>query len=375
VLYRANTNHMQILMLSRAALRYDPRRRGGSPVVPSKNSLTVVVLESQLARVYECGWDNHALVKFEQVSEWDSSPYQTDEDGRRLFEEITRRTRTVWDRRSGPTSGVAVSMPGMIIDSNVVLASSRLGIRQQTACGATLAQALGVKCRIFHDVECIAIGEDRRAAAADLDRSNESTLVYVFVDEGVGSKAIIDGKVYRGAGSAGVLGRLIVQPHGAYFREMATRGSLETYASRPWVSENLVAAYRSELNKKGASSASSHFRGALSVAADRDWRSLTYENIAEGINDGDPIANSVIDLAANYLGLTIGWVITILHPHQVVLGGGMISELPTFADRVVDSARHYCWANAWNATEVSIAAMGRDAQVEGAIHLWLSTST
>ena len=105
-------------------------------------------------------------------------------------------------------------------------------------------------CRVFHDVECLALGEDMHGEPDGSGIGEGKTLVYIFADEGVGSKTIIDGKTYRGAGIAGTIGRLTVQPDGSYFRELAARGPLEVFSSRPWISENLVAMYLSERDKR-----------------------------------------------------------------------------------------------------------------------------
>jgi len=199
----------------------------------------------------------------------------------------------------------------------------------------------------------------------------------VFADEGVGSKAILNGKVYVGAGAAGLLGRMTVQPDGSYYKALAARGTLEVFSGRPWVSENLVAMYVSELHKRPASATADHnlgntlFRRALHVAADQeDWRNLDYPHIADGLKNGDPIAVKVLDVSARYLGFAINSVITILHPHRIALGGAMMSELPGFADNVIEYARQYSWALAWNRTIITVASLGRDAQVYGAVKLW-----
>lgn len=338
-----------------------------------KTSVTVVILESHQAFIYVGARDRSGKVDFEKISEWDPSEYQTDIDGKRLFEEIIRRVRSAWGSYD-PTSGVILTLPGTLAGDNVIVSSSRLGIHQRVPVAQTLTDALGVPCKAFHDVECLAIGEDRRAAlVAHAEGTRRMTLVYVLVDEGIGSKAIIDGRTYIGAGIAGLLGRLAVQPDGSYFKAFSARGPLEVFSSRPWVSESLVSMYISERDKRDPVSqdlTNTKFRRALRTAADGDWHSLSYEHIADGIENQDPIAISVIDVAARYLGWALNCVITILHPHRLVLGGSMITLLPGFANLVISYARRYSWANAWNTTDVTVSSLGRQAQVDGAIHLW-----
>lgn len=339
----------------------------------SDNFLTVVILESRWSHIYVCTRDKSGEIKSSKVSDWDPSVYQTDIDGRRLFEETVRRVRSAWGECGGCTPGIVVTMPGTLSGTDTIMSSSRLGIRQRAPIASVVSDGLGVPCRVFHDVECLAIGEIQR-----LGRVEDLTLVYILVDEGIGSKTIIDEKIHAGAGTAGLLGRLTVQPDGAYFRALAARGPLEVFSSRPWISENLVSAFLSEQGKKGGNPEaleSTRFRRALRVAANGDWSSLDYDYIADGINDRDPVATQVIDVAAHYLALAINSVITILHPHKIILGGSMITQLPRFADLTVSYARRYSWRNAWNATEIAISNLGRQPQVDGAIYLWSTYSS
>jgi len=340
--------------------------------------LTVVILESRQSTIQRCETDGSEVIKLGASEDWDSSKYLIDNDGRRLFEEIIRRVRSFWDKNPGPTEGVALTLPGTLADADTIISSSRLGIRDRVYVSQILSGGLGVPCKAFHDVECLAIGEDQQASRnANIATKTNNTLVYIFAEEGIGSKIIINGTTYTGAGVAGLLGRLTVQPDGSYFRALAARGPLEVFSSRPWVSENLVGTYMSEQDKQGASPEAlerTKFRRALRVAAGGDWRSIDYGHIADGIANQDPIAVSVLDVAARYLGFAINSVITILHPHRIVLGGAMFTRLPGFADQVTGYARRYSWPNAWNSITLTVSSLGRQAQVYGAVEMWVRTS-
>jgi predicted NBD/HSP70 family sugar kinase len=336
--------------------------------------LTVIVLESRWAEVYSCMADSLGSIECTLFKRWDPSPYLTDASGARLLEEIGRQVRLSWHARPQKPSGVALTLPGTLDGSEAILSSRRLGIRETCAVAEELRSALEVPCRAFHDVECLAVGENRQSTRRS-DVAGE-TFVYVFVDEGVGSKTLIDGKAFLGAGVAGTLGRLTVQPDGSYYQALAARGPLEVYSSRPWVSENLVSMYLSEHDKKAVPGhdeenlEDTRFRRALRAAAGGDWRGLDYAHIADGAANHDPIAAAVLEVAARYLGLAINSILTVLHPHRIVLGGAMITDIPEFANQVIGYARRYSWPLAWNSTDVSVSFLGRQAQVLGAMELW-----
>ena len=101
---------------------------------------------------------------------------------------------------------------------------------------------------------------------------------------------------------------------------------------------------------------------------------MSYEHIADGLDNRDPIAIAVLDVAARYLGFAINSIITILNPHRIVLGGKVLTDLPDFSDQVIAYARRYSWPLAWNSMEINHSLLGRMAQVYGAVALWSRAS-
>lgn len=348
------------------------------------NRITVLLLEANKATFYECGIEGSGSVDVGPSDTWDPSKSLVDRNGDRLWDEIFRRITQFWSSPSVASfrnsnehmsDALLISLPGTLEGHKTLTSSSRLGIREKVDAAAKMEQRLQIPCYFFHDVECLAIGEDIYGEPSLQlgDENKGNVLAYIFADEGIGSKFIIDGSVYAGAGLAGSLGRLVVEPDGSYFRALRARGPLEAYSSRPLVSERLVETYHSERNKSGFSNdvaENSKFRQALRVASDGDWTKVTYKRMAEGIENGDPIALSVVDTATRYLGFGINAVLAILHPNRIVLGGSMMTELPGFADKVIHYVRQYSWPLAWNNVDISLSGLGRKAQVLGAMEVW-----
>jgi glucokinase len=342
--------------------------------VVSEDILTIATLETRHAQVWQCLVDGVGEPKLELLEEWDPSKYLTDDDGIRLVEELIRRIRLAWKKSTKVSDGIVLTLPGTISRNQEIVSSSRLGIHKPLNICQFISGELAIPCRVFHDLECVAIGHTNPVGEGRSHSETENeTLVYVFVDEGVGSKIIIGGKTHTGAGVAGTLGRLTVQPDGAYFKQLAARGTLEVFSSRPWVSHNLVAMYLSEVDKAmnpPAEIIDSPFRRALGIAASGDWEGIDYQQIADGVNANDPIASSVLDVAARYLGFALNSIITILHPHSIILGGAMMTEVPNFASQSINYARQLSWPLAWNQTNIVVSSMGRESQIVGALNLW-----
>ena len=300
---------------------------------------------------------------------WDPSSYLDHRAGLRLIEELSRRTKAVCRNLSPPIDAIALSVPGTVEGNTTVSGSSRLGIHEPAEFTKELRAAGLPPAFVFHDVECLAIGEARHGKHGNSPylTPHSENFAYVFIDEGVGSCLFIDGKVHRGAGVAGHLGRMVVQPNGTYNSSFSCRGPLEVFASRPWISKNIVTEYLAEKDKRNpAKTEDDIFRAAVAAACGSDWSGLTTSHIADGIRTQDPIVTSVLEDAAQYLSIAINAIITIVNPPLIILGGCMIEALQEFAMSVISISRRHAWAGSWNETTIEIGSMGRLAQVLGA---------
>lgn len=341
-------------------------RRGGD----TDHVSLVVTLESTFGSLNAVQIDSTGRPKILQSTiRWDPPNLGDRDTGLRLAEEIVRRTRKfLKDYQEIKPDKFGISMPGTLDGTSTVLSSKRLGVFNPIDISKAIEEAGGPDFSVYHDTECMAVGE---AQFGDIDNglgthNKGSDFCYIFVDEGIGSKLFIDNRPVLGAGSAGHLGRLIVQPEGAYSETFASKGPLEVFSSRPSVSSNMVGLYRAERGKVGGTNnPQDAFRRFLQAASENDWTALTYKQINLGLARRDPIATAVLEDAARYLGLAVNAVITITHPPLIILGGGMITELTGFVDSVVGYARRFSWELAWNRIQIRRSTLGRDSQILG----------
>lgn len=304
---------------------------------------------------------------------WDPRPFFTEANGLRFLEEAARRIRALASQSHRSIDYVAMTLPGTVEGTSTIEGSSRLGITTEVNV-ATECKRLGAPpTYVFHDVECLAIGE-ALSGVIPTDESGvpaHQTFAYILVDEGVGASLFIDGRPYHGAGVAGHIGRLVMEPSGAFNPTFTSRGTLEGFAARPWISQNVVNEYLAERNKVGAISAAANpFRAAVDAAANSgSVHGLSFKQLAEGMTLRDPIATGVLQDAAHYLSIAINAVITIMNPPLIMLGGEVFSEIPEFAEMVMSHARRNAWAGSWNETTIHISTRGRHTQIAGAAHL------
>ncbi len=341
--------------------------------VPVQN-LMVCQVESTVVTHYVVSTENGYIKNAPQnIDSWSSTRYCVDLNGLSLIEQIVQRVKKIQTSLPYNIDYLSISLPGTIDGTTTIDGSSRLGITDQVNVTDVCNKLGAPTTMIFHDAECLAIGEilTGKIKGGEIGIPSHENFAYILIDEGVGSSIFINGRPYRGAGVAGHIGRLVVEPSGAFDSNFSSRGTLEVFASRPWISKNVVSEFLAEAGKNGAQrESSSAFRSAVGAAAkSTDTSVLTLDYFAQGLEDRDPIMVDVLQDAAQYLSIAINAIITIVNPSLILLGGGMITELPEFAKMVISSARRNAWAGAWNETEIIVTGLGRESQAMGAAYL------
>ena len=337
----------------------------------------ILQIEAASINVYRITIDKGTVCEQSRIDSWDPQTFLSDRRGIRLMEEIARRTQSIC--LSERIDCIALTLPGTLEGVSSIQASSRLGIYEAINVTTEAERHRLPPTYVFHDAECLALGEvisNGTPLHASMERGHE-TFVYVVVDEGVGSSIFIDGKPYHGAGVAGHIGRLVMRPYGTFNPAFKSHGTLEVFAARPWVSQNVVNEYLSEKDKSGALPANANpFRAAVAAAASSGkTHLLTFSQLDKGVTEGDALLLSVLEDAAQNLAMAINAIITILNPPLIVLGGGMITKISGFSTKVIDCTRRNAFAGSWNETTIQIARSNSTSQISGAAHFLSHSST
>jgi predicted NBD/HSP70 family sugar kinase len=301
------------------------------------------------------------LPNIERVSVHRVEPDLTDPTGARVFRQIDTEARRLTSAAFGLDNDnvpIHVILPGSLENERTIVRISRLNVHQR----CDLLSVLGPRADYFHlvnDVYASAIGQLTHLLPDQVRHAWDTKVVlFVYVDEGVGSLILYKGKVLRGAGFAGPLGHAIVEPTGQYFDDFRARGVLEAYCSRPWLSSNLVNRYYTDRDKRPnsrerrAELEQTAFRRALGTINLEEKDTLSYELLSDGIGADDPIAVFGLEEASDYLGQVIAHLIVAINPHLIVLDGAMVHKLTGFFARTLESTRRYTWVDAWNATRI-----------------------
>jgi glucokinase len=164
--------------------------------------------------------------------------------------------------------------------------------------------------------------------------------VYITVGTGISYSLVLGGQPYGGAHGNALL--LANGPMSHTCPRCGERSAmvLEDYASGPAIARRYAA------------------------MAGRD--SVTGEDVIRAANAGDPIAIDVAATAGTALGVAVGFLVNVLDPQAVVVGGGLGSCGGHYWQSFVESTRAHLWAETARAVPIVMAELGPDAGIVGA---------
>jgi glucokinase len=186
-----------------------------------------------------------------------------------------------------------------------------------------------------------------------------NTVVGLTIGTGIGGGIAIGGRLHLGIdGSAGEVGHMTIDPHGAPCG-CGNRGCLETFASGPSIAT------------LGVRAALMGVPTQIGELAGQDLNKITPEIIQQAADAGDQVAREILSRAGAALGVGVANLVTVLSPDCVILGGS-VARLGEWLLAPVRAAVHErCRAIPVEQVRISAAALGGDAGAIGAA-VWAS---
>jgi glucokinase len=209
---------------------------------------------------------------------------------------------------TGSLEGIGVGSPGDVDEKTGTVTGARNlpGWEGSFPLADRLAEALGAPVRVGNDVQ-VAVNAEKKLGAGRPYRS----FIGVFWGTGVGGGVILDGKEWLGRGAAGEIGHMVIKLGGARCT-CGRRGCLEAYAGR--------GAMEIEARRE-------HDKGTktdlFKIMKKKDHVRLTSGIWERALDDGDKLAEKLIDRAVKALAAGIASAVNLLDVEAVVIGGGL----------------------------------------------------
>jgi glucokinase len=227
--------------------------------------------------------------------------------------------------------GIGVGSPGAVdaATGTVSDAINLPGWEGSFELGKALSDALGAEIRIGNDVQVATDAEFHLGAGRPYD-----SMLGVFWGTGVGGGIVLDGRDWLGRGAAGEIGHVVVQVDGAECA-CGRRGCMEAYAGR----RPMEAEARRRVDKGEHTEL---FKIMKKKGHDR-LKSGVWE---EALNEGDRMAQKLLDRAVRALGAGVASVVNVLDVEAVIIGGGLgVRFGEQFRDRIADQMSEHLFAN------------------------------
>ena len=185
-------------------------------------------------------------------------------------------------------------------------------------------------------------------------------LFFITISTGIGSGLILDKKLYRGRfNMAGEIGHIVVEKDGVPCT-CGGRGCLQAYARGPAIAETVL----QRMKQGEPSSLTKHITNGQ----------LTAIQVAGAASKGDQLAQDVLLKAAEYVGIALANVVTVLNPDLIIIGGGVAQSGGLFMARVKELAKAYCYPPARESFRIEVTTHWEKSALIGAGLLYKTLS-
>lgn len=251
-------------------------------------------------------------------------------------------------------ASLGMGVPGLAdIETGDVLFLPNLPTQWRgVSAASTLQPLIGCPIYLLNDVRLATLGE-----LVFGHGRTEGNLIFFAVGTGIGGGFTIDGKLFLGPmGASAEFGHMTVVPDGPAC-SCGSQGCLETYAGGPAITAQGV-----RLLLAGQTTRLYEIVGGNPAA-------VTPREMARAAAEGDEGVRTVLVRAAEYLGIGVANVVSVLHPGLVVLGGGVAEIGDLLFDTVRATIRRRVGAFPTGDIDVVPSQLGVNAGLLGGIAL------
>jgi glucokinase len=248
-------------------------------------------------------------------------------------------------------AGIALGFPGLVDphQKKILSTNKKYDDALEINLGQWVAEKWGVPFFMDNDARMAAVGEWKYGAGKGTDN-----LVVITIGTGIGTSAIIEGKLLRGKHfQAGCLGgHLSVNYKGAVCT-CGNVGCMEAHAATWSI-------------KQRVTESASYAASKMSAADVIDFESLFRE-----ANNNDLLARQIKN---DCLDVWAAGIVNLIHaydPEVVVIGGGVLNNKEEVMPYLIDKVKQHAWCP-WGTVAIRPTALLSDAGIFGAMHCLLN---
>jgi glucokinase-like ROK family protein len=286
-------------------------------------------------------------------------PTRVEEGFSRIMErtsDLINELRNHLGERKDKVRGIGMAIAGLINRERDIVEFSPNFKWHNVDVRTALPQASEIPVVLDNVTRVMALGEMWYGAGR-----NYRNFIMINVGFGIGAGIIVQGTpLYGLKGLAGEFGHIVLEKDSPVQCGCGNFGCLEALSSGSAIAK----AAQREL-RGGAVSILSQICGG-------DPSSLTAEMVVNAAKQGDSLAWTIFDRAAEYLGLGIAGVINLFNPEAVFIGGGVAQAGDILFNRVRKTVNARALSKTASDVTILPASFGPRAAVMGAISLILS---
>jgi glucokinase len=267
-----------------------------------------------------------------------------------LIRELTQAN----GKSSDVIRGVGIGVPGTPdIETGVIeflpnLPGKWLNVPLQ----AIIEDQVGLPVALINDVRAITLGEWTFGAGRGAD-----TVVCLAIGTGIGGGVVINGQFHLGlGGTAGEFGHHVVEPEGLPCG-CGGKGCLELYASGPAIAA------------MGVKEVMHGHTTRIGELVAHDLNRIDAGVIVRAAQEGDPVAQGILQRAGMYLGIAVGNILGVISPQRVIFGGGVSRAGDLLLRPIVQTVNERVHVIPLRKVEFVLAELGINGGLVGAA-LW-----
>ena len=294
-----------------------------------------------------------ATAKGEVLAE-ETIPTESHEGPEAVLDRIADLVNDLADRTSAQPAALGMGIPGLVdIDNGVTKFLPNLPTQwRDVPVREHLAPEIGCPVYLLNDVRTATLGELTYGHGR-----TANTMAFFALGTGIGGGVVVDGQLRLGPlGAAGELGHQTILPDGPRCG-CGNDGCLETLASGP------------AITAKGVWLMLSGRAPHLYEIADGDPGHITPREMKLAAEAGDREVREALVRAAQYIGIGVANVVTILHPDLVVLGGGVAEIGALLFDTVREVMQNRVGMFPTDGVRIEKSMLGADAGMLGGVAL------